>query len=1327
MIGTLRSRSTSMAMFVALLGLAFCGTASSQDAELTFNQKFKGLISDPLDTDTVGFEEVQGSKLTIVVKRDKGSVLTPAVTLLDGTTLTPINVGSALKQTPKSVTIKNFVAPFSGAYVVQVGSLSGATGGYTVSVTGKPATKFSAVGDIAVGGEIDEIEFVARKGGLLSGVLTPTAPTLTPTLIEIEDPSGALVAIAGFNSTAANTNKLTLKNVALPRTGTYVLRMTGLNASTGTYSAKLSVKPAKPEKGTLLEPGLPSGGGGGSGGGAFTLSEVQFGRGILSIDGLSMQVVSPLTTLDTNPISGVAVDGTLQKLYPQVILDERLAFGLGPFFTPPIVPRNAVLELVFTKPIDIDSLALDADRRLTANSPIQVAVNGQSVFAQVFVVGSRVIVNPVVADEVGFPASPIVVNALGKGVASTTGAATLTLNPVGNNVLKSQGGGSLKPRSDLLGSTAAGGTAIGFNPGNSSLDFIDQGTQGAVDLTFNGFLPDVKAPRLVREYRFDGTFTYANGDSIGINSITLRTTVGFSNLARNGKGEWADGIIRLRPQGPNKETVVILASQTTNLGGGLFQTTFQLATGIKVPLADGQKYELARAEFYEPDPGKPLDPTVFDPANPLILENEVINNFLELKDANGNVVELTDGMPSTGTVTVRFSEPMELSSFLPYETFYVTDDPAPSNPGINNIGRVIASEGGRAMTFAPDRAIQFGPQAGTFERVGFGPDPRALLLHLQIVPAPDVLIGLLGETGYKEFVKEGQRGLTDLAGRAVATDPTLLTTQEPIVNIQIPVETIGDLSLDNLGAVVMRFRGAPVTAFAPDGSAGVTYRDVPDSICGPNGNVFGPHIPDINLFSNGFFSGAPVAFFQKIHDDFNPPIDGQFSAFAFGTSTPIGGFSVIGGARFQHVYRAQDCSPDSDGLAGTFLDLRQVNYAPSGGNVLNTTIPDFQVHGGHTRYIPITAQGSGIPQQPETGLGFLMGGTFNTIGNPNSGLLAGNYNATNVDTGVPFERELLYGTEIGPDAYTGGKFVIDNANLFTPAGTSRAYHPIPHVPFTTTLPYDNGALENQTPPNGSGTSGTHSLLLEYRVRGSAAGTVATGNGFTFAVGILTSARPRFRVYTVGAGCGSCTFQGTCFAGFTSAVNPPLNPDLIRNAAGPNPAPPGLLCDCPRNPATGNVAPPGAPAGCTLTGTGQSIVALASTTNNVFTADQHNYGDNSRYYMVFDYVKKTSFVRSPWIRAQPGTVTALTWLPPIFDPPLTSAPVGTEFDIRFRASTDGDGGLATNLLTPEDLVDENNEFNTGTARPFVQFEVSIQANVSSQLVPVIDTLVIPYRK
>ncbi|MCC7173212.1 MAG: hypothetical protein IT459_22375, partial [Planctomycetes bacterium] len=373
-------------------------------------------------------------------------------------------------------------------------------------------------------------------------------------------------------------------------------------------------------------------------------------------------------------------------------------------------------------------------------------------------------------------------------------------------------------------------------------------------------------------------------------------------------------------------------------------------------------------------------------------------------------------------------------------------------------------------------------------------------------------------------------------------------------------------------------------------------------------------------------------------------------------------------------------------------------------------------------------QGGGIPQQPETGLGFLMGGTFNTVGNPNSGVLAGNYNATNVEDGVPFERQLLYGTELSPDAFAGGPFVLDNANVFTPAGTSRAYHPLPHVPFSNALPFDNGAFESVTLPNGTTESGNHSLLLEYRVRGAPSGTVATTNGFTLAVGILTTALPRFRVYTVGAGCGSCTFQGTCFTGMTSAISPPFDPDVIRNAAGPNPNPPGMPCDCPRHPVTGNVVPAGAPNGCALTGNAQTITTLATTLNGGFFANlQHNYGDNSRYYMLFDYVKKTSYVRSPWVRAQPNAVNASTWLAPVFDPPLSNLPEGTTFDVRFRASVDGDDGSATNFVTPGTMSDENNELNQGLPRPFIQFEVTIEGNVSSQLVPVIDTLVIPFRK
>ncbi|MBL8767789.1 MAG: hypothetical protein JNL94_10510 [Planctomycetes bacterium] len=1295
----------------------------AQDGTIAFNEKFHGVIADAGDTDTVAFDEVEGSVLTITVRRTKKSKLSPTLELLDGVTQQPLDVSGSLKQTSKRATIHEFVAPHSGAYVVRVGGANETFGGYRVTVTGKPKAKFAIAGSFAMPGAIHDVTFAGRAGSSLTAKVKSgkAAAFAQPTVLELEGPSGALVAVAGAFASNATTGTLQLTGITLPQTGAYVLRLVGANGTQGAFAGTLTVKPPKATKGVVFEPGT------GQGGGAFTLTDVEFGRGIVALNGDSIHVVSPLTTVDLHPLTGRPAASSLQKLYPQVALDERFAFGLGPFFTPPIVPRNAVIELVFDASIDVDSLALDASGRLSGASPIQLAVNGDEVFPRAYVDGARVVLDPVVDGAVGFPASPIVVDATGTGVASVNGTATLTLNPTSQHELRSTKGGAFEPRTDLLGSTGAGGAPIGFNPGNAVLDFVGPIGSGPTAVSFHGFLPDLKAPRLAREVRHDGTFLYANGDSIGVRSITLRTNVGFSNVAKFGKGEWADGIVRIRPLGPDPEIAQILSCHTIAVGGGQFQTTFLLADDIVVPLANGQAYQLARAELWEPDPDHPLDPVGFDPANPLLNENMDVANFFELRTADGTVLAGNE-MPSTGTISVRFSEPMDASSFQPYESFFVSDDPPLSNPGMNEIGRIVASEGQRALTFAPDREIQFGPQAGTFERIGFGPDARALMVHLRIVPEADILVAILGAAGYDAFVDEGIRGVTDLSGRPLAVPTSMISPAQPYAELQHPIVTGADVALERHGAVVLRFRGEPITGFASNGSPGATYRDLSESLCGPEGNVFGPRIPDIDLYSNGFLAGAPVAFFQKVHDEFNPPSDQTtMLPFATGTSTPIGGFSVVGGARFQHVYRAADCSPDVQSLAGTMLHLRRVSFAPIGGSVTPTTIPDFQIHGGHTRYLPLTSTGGGIPNSPESGLGFLMGGTFATIGNEATGKLPGNYNATNVFTNVPYERQLLYGTAVGPDAYVGDPCVLDNANLYVPAGSTRAYHPLPHVPFTNLLPFDNGMVEELTPPNGSGVNGPHSLLLEYRVRGTTSGTIAPSNGFTYAVGIKSSAMPRFRVFTIGAGCGSCVSNGTCFAGLTAAISPPLDPDGIRNAAGPAPAPPSMVCACPRHPQTGNVVPPGAPAGCTLVGTASTITQLATTTNaSAFADQQHNYGDNARYFMVFDYVKKESFIRSPWIRAQPSPQsTDVTWLAPIFDPPLSQLPAGTSLQVRFRTSTGGTSVSASNLLSPEQMVDATNELNAGVGRVFIQFEVSCSSNVSTQVVPKLDTLVVPY--
>ncbi|HNB60895.1 MAG TPA: hypothetical protein PK308_11295, partial [Phycisphaerales bacterium] len=552
--------------------------------------------------------------------------------------------------------------------------------------------------------------------------------------------------------------------------------------------------------------------------------------------------------------------------------------------------------------------------------------------------------------------------------------------------------------------------------------------------------------------------------------------------------------------------------------------------------------------------------------------------------------------------------------------------------------------------------------AGTSELVGLGTLPKSLRFHIKVVPTGDVLQALLGEQAYTALVAEGERGVTDSGGQPLAFPLSLISQMSPTVDYSFSFLSAGDASLQDFGAVVERFKGQPQTGFDLDNNAGVSYRDIPTSICGPKGNIFGPFIADVNLFSNGFLSGAPVQFFQKVHDDVNPPIDGQFSPFPFGTSTPIGGNSVLGGARFQHLYRAVDCSPDTVNLAGTKLHLKQLAYCPIGGTVVNTILKDVTIHAGHTTFIPDTAQNCGIPSGSATGLKDAMGGHHIPLGDTSSATyIPGNYDGVDASSQI-LPRQLCFGSETTPgipDFYTGKQFKIDVNNLFIPSGSTRKYHPLPNSEFDFQFPYDNGFRDPAK-------ARAHSLLLEYRITANPVGTQpSTANGFTFAVGILSSALPRFRVYSIGSGCvacctdtssaGNCT--ATCFNSFSPVLNPPLDPDAVITAAGPDPAPPGLDCYCLRVPTAQTPPPPGCTDQTTATPTIFDVATGAQPNPN--SGNKHNnYGDNSRYYMVFNYVKKESTIRSPFVRVQPdlGGTQVVTWLAPIFHPSLAELPV-----------------------------------------------------------------------
>lgn len=1074
----------------------------------------------------------------------------------------------------------------------------------------------------------------------------------------------------------------------------------------------------------------------------FRLTEVLYGRTVVDHAG---------TPRVLHPDTPVAIDPLLEAPRPadQMTGEPPLALPLGPLYQPVVIPRQTALILRFSESIDPASVPVD-DHGLLLPGPVTVTVNGRSVPLAVTIDDRQLILDPVAAGQFGFPPGHTSISASGEELREPGGAGRILLATAGPSSLRSATGQVLAPRADLLGSAIA---PIGFHPTGPATG------QGGTEKALFGL---GGPPRLIRNVAFDGTFTPAAGDTLVGNQLGVVLSQAFDTASNAGLGEWHGGMLVARPGAANQERLRIRSNAVTPLAGGLFLNTITTRTALQVPLQAGDSYRLIRVERFEPDPNSPIDPARFDPLNPQITANQDLLNFVIARDRNGVSQSIGQPIDPLSSFEFRFDCPMDPASFRVYESFRVTDDPPASGAGIHYIGRVEASNLDMRLVFWPQREIQFGPAAGSVADVGFGPTPKALRFHLVTVPGLADLTALLGASGAQAFVDAGVVGITGADGTPLGFPATFPTPSAPQVDYSFAFSTAADATLGEFGAVVHRFQGKPVpTAGMQNGDpiTGVTFQDMPASITGPNGNVYGNQVVEFNLFTNGFLSGAPIQFLQKIHDDFNPPPTGQLAAFPFGASTPIGGLSVLGGARFQHVYRAIDASPDWESYSGTELDLFRLAFAPSGGTVTSTVIPDLSIHAGHTAIVPDTKQGAGIPSFPQSGLlginnATAMGGHFDGLGNPNTTYVKGPYNATVAETGEEQRRQLVYGS-LKPGALTdlhdGKALVLDNTNLFTPPGSPRAYHPLPPGGFDTPFLYNNGARDVKTFSAASGFTSAptfggnlgdkipESLLLEYRVRPKAGVIPAVNNGFTFAVGILSSALPRFRVFTIGAGCVSCCINPSTGAACNSSCittlialdgSPtggglPLDPDLIRNAAGPAPAPPGTPCYCLLAPGNN----PFPPSNCTQTnGSAPTIVQYAYATAPT-AQPNNNHGDNARYFMLFDYVKRRSSITTPFVRAIPVSSIDPTWLVPVVHAPLDTLPAGTTVELMFRASTNGLGLAADSSawVSAEDMANPANPLNDSAARPFLQARIRIVGDSTTTLVPAIDELVIPFVK
>ncbi|MEW6743778.1 MAG: hypothetical protein AB1486_13570 [Planctomycetota bacterium] len=115
----------------------------------------------------------------------------------------------------------------------------------------------------------------------------------------------------------------------------------------------------------------------------------------------------------------------------------------------------------------------------------------------------------------------------------------------------------------------------------------------------------------------------------------------------------------------------------------------------------------------------------------------------------------------------------------------------------------------------------------------------------------------------------------------------------------------------------------------------------------------------------------------------------------------------------------------------------------------------------------------------------------------------------------------------------------------------------------------------------------------------------------------------------------------------------------------------------------------------------------------------SYGDNSRYFYAFDYVKVTSVIRSPFVQCV-GT-TDPVWLPPIYDPPLSLQPWGTLLRLELRAADDP----AVYADKPEEGW--TTDLSQLEGHDWIQFRVRLVGNPTSRLAPVLDSLVLPYER
>jgi hypothetical protein len=581
--------------------------------------------------------------------------------------------------------------------------------------------------------------------------------------------------------------------------------------------------------------------------------------------------------------------------------------------------------------------------------------------------------------------------------------------------------------------------------------------------------------------------------------------------------------------------------------------------------------------------------------------------------------------------------------------------------------------------------------------------------------------------------------------------------------------------------------------------SGIEYADYPPEDSNLDGTIdrrfiYGPRVLDLGLNVPGRLTGAPASTIEHLIDDFNRPKPSPFaspqgedflSKLAFGTRVPI---NSPFGCRFQHIYRPGDASPSFTDFNGVTLDLVGLAWSPIGDSVTDTVIEDMSILVGLSPVNqgrgPSTIQEDGIPKGPESGLREQFDCNlldyFADCCLPMTNQISGSLLAT-----APSEPPLTFVVQ------RGTPYKILNTKLFKPANALGA----PAGQFNLYLDYPqfNAGLDlafGKSDVFSFPYTSRWPMIVEYRMEPQPTNVPlpSNNNAYKFSPGILSSALPRFRVWSQGQdpsancvpnqtlGCGGgCPFNGgeggpLLEPGtFVIDIPPAGGNNMPAIKAKPYITPPKVAC-APNQPqpdrvngtcmpfklpqcnslpemnfyfANGMLAyplpnkypnhkfgnwpgPPSTPyVGYGVLGVNPAIPA----NEPAYTCSPHVYGDNSRYYMMWKYRKRVSIIESPTIRADSAS-GLVQYLRPVIDPPLDTVDSAAGLRVELRA------GLQLNFSVPvlesgyilPDTVDFGEVLSgQNQDRVYVKFRATFAPGSSQAQPPTIDTVVIPFVK